>query len=128
MADTYKRLTEDTSTKPIGTMLEQLNARRPFSEASGILDNGCGPATIMARIIAEYGSSIGPSCRLTCSDYAPAMIEQVNKTKRLALQQDSNSLWRGVCAEVLDAMDLHGIEDNSQSHVAAGWVSYFTAK
>ena len=32
MTDTYKRLKEDTSIKPIGLMLEQPNARFPFSQ------------------------------------------------------------------------------------------------
>ncbi|KAI9037316.1 class I SAM-dependent methyltransferase [Aspergillus affinis] len=127
MADTYKRLTEDTSIKPIGLMLEQLNARVPFSQASGILDSGCGPAPIMARAIAEYGSRILPSCALTCSDYAPAMIDQVRRSQTRFLQEDPESLWGRVRAEVLDAMDLSSIRDDAMSHVAAGWV-FFTTK
>jgi ubiquinone/menaquinone biosynthesis C-methylase UbiE len=123
MAETYKQLTKGTSAKPTGVLIERLNALFPFSEATGILDNGCGPAPIMSRIIEEYGSSIPTSTSLTCTDFAPAMIEQVNSIKKLTVKEDHESLWSRVHAEVLNAMDLHSLKDNSYSHVAAGWVS-----
>ncbi|KAI1085703.1 S-adenosyl-L-methionine-dependent methyltransferase [Whalleya microplaca] len=123
-ADSYQSMTGDLNIKPIGVMLEVLNNRIPFSKATGILDNGCGPGPIMARIIDDYGSSIPQSCDLTCSDFSSGMVDQANNTKKLAIEQSPDSLWNHVKTEVLDAMDLHSIKDNSLSHVAAGWVFF----
>ncbi|KAH8819907.1 S-adenosyl-L-methionine-dependent methyltransferase [Xylogone sp. PMI_703] len=119
-AETYKRITEGTSRKPVQAMLESLNTIRPFKDAVGILDNGCGPGTIMSQLIKEYGTNISSSCSLTCSDYAPAMIEQVRKTQSEAVSQDPATIWNRVQGKVLDSLDLEGIDDGSQSHVAAG--------
>ncbi|KAK3903173.1 methyltransferase, partial [Staphylotrichum tortipilum] len=119
-ADTYKQITESTNLGPVRAILERLDALRPFSDADGVLDNGSGPGTIMARLIDEYGASLPPSCSLICTDYAPAMVSQVSKTAEAAVEQDPASIWGRVDARVLDALDLSSIEDNSQSHVAAG--------
>ncbi|KIM94020.1 hypothetical protein OIDMADRAFT_60860 [Oidiodendron maius Zn] len=119
-AETYKRITEGTSRKPVQAILERLDAIRPFKDAVGILDNGCGPGTIMSQLIKEYGTSISPSCSLTCSDYAPAMIEQVRKVQNEAVIQDPATIWGRVQGKVLDSLELKGIDDGSQSHVAAG--------
>ncbi|KAK6079475.1 nucleoside-diphosphate-sugar epimerase [Seiridium cupressi] len=125
-ADTYTKLTKGTTEKPIGVILERLNALLPFSGASGFLDNGSGPATIVSRLIQDYGSSIPPWADLTCSDWAPAMIEQVQRIKASASEQSPESLWNRVEAKLLDAMDLNDIKTDSESHVAAGWVLYST--
>lgn len=121
-AGSYKDMTSTLNVKPIGIMLERLNALLPFSEATGILDNGCGPAPIMARIIDEHGDSLPQTCILICSDFSNGMVEQANNTKRNALEQQRDSPWTHVRIETLDVMDLLSIEDNSLSHVAAGWV------
>ncbi|XXH00639.1 hypothetical protein Hte_006987 [Hypoxylon texense] len=126
-ADSYKDMTSDLNVKPIGVMLEGLNARVPFSQTAGVLDNGCGPGPIMARIIDEFGSSIPQSATLICSDFSSGMVDQANNTKKLAIEQNADSLWNQVRTEVLDAMDLNSIEENSLSHVAAGWV-FFNVK
>ncbi|KAI1759409.1 S-adenosyl-L-methionine-dependent methyltransferase [Hypoxylon sp. FL1150] len=126
-ADSYKDMTSDLNVKPIGVMLEGLNARVPFSRTAGVLDDGCGPGPIMARIIEEFGPSIPKSATLVCSDFSSGMVDQANNTKRLAIEANADSLWNQVRTEVLDAMDLKSIEENSLSHVAAGWV-FFNVK
>lgn len=40
MAEVYKKLTVGTSVRPISVMLEKMNAMLPFSESTGIYDNG----------------------------------------------------------------------------------------
>lgn len=122
-ADKYKGMTGDLNVKPIGVMLECLNSRYPLNKAVGILDDGCGPGPIMARIIDEHGANLPESCTLTCSDFAAGMVEQANKTKETAIaEHGSTSLWNKVNTEVLDSMDLKTINDDALSHVAAGWV------
>lgn len=126
MARIYKKLTVGTSAKPIRVILDRLNAIVPFSEATGIYDDGAGPGPIISRIIEQYGTKIPKNCTLTATDFAPGMIEQVKKTKQEEVQKDPSSPWNRVSASVLDAMDLRGIPDGSQSHVTAGWVYFMT--
>lgn len=122
-AKSYEEGSKATTAKPTATLLEKLNSRLSFREASGILDNGSGPGPYMSRLIETYAADIHPSCTLICADWAPTMIEQVNNAKANAVSQDSNSLWSRVDARVLDAIDLSSIGDESLSHVMAGWVS-----
>ena len=121
MAKAYKKLTVDTSRGPIGVILEKANARIPFSDATGVLDNGCGPGPIMTRILTDY--KVPNSTSLTCSDFSEGMIQQVRNTKQESVEADSSSPWTRVETMVQDAMNLENIADASQSHVTAGWVS-----
>ena len=102
-------------------MLERADALLPFSDATGILDNGCGPGPLMSRLIQNY--DIPQSCALTCSDFSEGMIQQVKRTKEEVLQADGSSPWGRVDTVVQNAMDLQSIRDSSMSHVTAGWVS-----
>ena len=120
MAKAYKRITTDTSVRPIGVMLERANALSPFSEATSILDNGCGPGPVMTRLLKDY--QIPESCSLTCSDFSEGMVKQVENIKQEAVKADAQSPWNRVETVVQDAMDLKSIEDSSKSHVTAGWV------
>lgn len=126
MARVYKKLTVGVAQKPITTLLEQTNKMLPFSEATAIHDNGCGPGPIISRLIQDYGSDIPKDCVLTCSDFSAPMIEQVKQTKEEEMRANPNSLWSRVDAQVLNAMDLGGIPDASKSHMTAGWVYFMT--
>lgn len=126
MARVYKKLTVGVAQKPITTLLEQTNKMLPFSEATAIHDNGCGPGPIISRLIQDYGSRIPQDCILTCSDFSAPMIEQVKQTKEEEMTVDPNSLWSRVDTQVLNAMDLKGIADESKSHITAGWVYFMT--
>ena len=104
-------------------MLSRADALWPFSEASGILDNGCGPGPVMSRLIEDYGSVIPKSCTLTCADFSEPMIEVVVGNRERA---SADSVWKRVEAKVQNAMDLSEVEDGSQSHITAGWVYFMT--
>lgn len=127
MAKIYKQLTVTVSHKPITAILERLDAMHAFSKATGIHDNGTGPGPIISRLINDYGAQIPKSCTLSASDFAPAMIEQVNNTKKEEVEKDPESPWSRVETSVKDAMNLEGIEDESRSHVTAGWVYFMTS-
>ncbi|KAK4507858.1 hypothetical protein PRZ48_001593 [Zasmidium cellare] len=126
MAKIYKQLTVTISAKPIGSLLSRLDELHPFSKAIGVHDNGCGPGPIISRVIQDYGSQLPKDCVLSASDFSPAMIEQVEGTKKEEVEKDAGSLWGRVETSVLDAMDLKGIPDDSRSHITAGWVYFMT--
>ena len=120
MANGYQKITVETSVRPIGVMLERANALLPFSEATGILDNGCGPGPVMSRLLKDY--KIPGSALITCSDFSEGMVKQVEKKKAQAVDADGQSPWKNVETVVQNAMDLQSISDSSRSHVTAGWV------
>lgn len=122
MAEVYKKLTVDVSIRPINFMLEKANELLPFSEATGILDNGCGPGPVISRLLKNY--KIPESCPITCSDFSEGMINQVKQSKEENVKADANSPWNRVEAVVQNAMDLQSVKDSSRSHVTAGWVQY----
>ncbi|KAB8227682.1 class I SAM-dependent methyltransferase [Aspergillus alliaceus] len=125
-ASSYKSMTGGLNVKPITVMLECLNSRFPLASATGILDDGCGPGPIMTRIIDEFGKHLPAECTLACSDFAPAMVDQVQEAKRRFVADEPGSVWGRVRTEVLDCMDLATVGDGEMSHVAAGW-SFFNA-
>ncbi|KAF7190211.1 Methyltransferase tpcH [Pseudocercospora fuligena] len=125
MAKIYKQLTVGVSHRPIAVILEKVNALQPFSEATSIHDNGCGPGAIISRIIQDY--PIPSSASLTASDFSSHMIDQLKQTKEEEMKADPKGPWSRLELSVQDAMDLKSISDESQSHVTAGWVYFMTA-
>ncbi|KAK3059177.1 hypothetical protein LTR09_000743 [Extremus antarcticus] len=125
MAKLYKSMAYGTSEKPSAALLKAADTFLPFSEATGILDNGCGPGPIMTRILDGY--KIPQSCQLTCSDFSEGMISQVRQHKEETVKADSNSPWSRVESIVQDATNLKDIADDSQSHVTAGFVYFMTS-
>ncbi|KAK3691636.1 hypothetical protein LTR37_018515 [Vermiconidia calcicola] len=124
MAKAYNKISSETSHRPIDVMLEIANALLPFSEATGVLDNGCGPGPIMSRVLTRY--KVPDSCSLTCSDFSEGMIAQVKQEKAAAVKENSGSPWSRVEVVQQDAMDLKSVDDESKSHVTAGWVYFMT--
>jgi ubiquinone/menaquinone biosynthesis C-methylase UbiE len=57
------------------------------------------------------------------------MVAQVDASKSEALSSGDAAraeAWKRVETQVLDAMDLKGVPDDSKSHVMAGWVFFMT--
>ncbi|KAK5174342.1 uncharacterized protein LTR77_001422 [Saxophila tyrrhenica] len=125
MAKLYKELSYGTSALPTAAMLERTNALLPFSEATGILDNGSGPGPVMQRLLEGY--KVPNDCTLTCSDFSQGMINQALQTKEESIKADRNSPWTRMNAIVQDATNLDNIADGSQSHVTAGFVYFMTS-
>lgn len=124
LAEEYRSLTVKTSIKTIETMLERANALKPFNQATGILDNGCGPGPVMDHLIRIYGSQIPKNAPLIGSDFSGGMIKAAQDHKEREVAKDPASPWARVELKVQDAMDLKEMPSVSVSHVTAGWV-YF---
>lgn len=108
-------------------LLERTNETLPFSKATGILDNGCGPGPITSHLIEVHGQELPADCKILASDFSEGMIKQVDASKQDAISSGKNAeVWKRVETKVLDAMDLKGVPDESKSHVLAGWVFFMT--
>ena len=118
------KLSSGVTHRPIGFMLERANAILPFSEATGILDDGCGPGSIMARLIQDHGAQLPQDCQLLCTDFSAGMLKQVEKQKFAAA---ADSPWTRLEVKLQDATNLDAVETGSKSHVTAGMVFFMTS-
>jgi len=129
MAVEYKKFSSGPGTQAIKVMIERTNAILPFSRATAIFDNGCGPGPITSAIIAKYGSEVPEDCEFLAADFSEGMVKQVEGSKKEALaseDQENAQVWSRVQTQVLDATDLQGVANASKSHVLAGWVYFMT--
>lgn len=111
------------NSQPLEVLLAHADRLYPFTSASGILDNGCGPGSAMAHLLATYGETLPPHAKLLCADFSTAMLDQV-RSKIIAAPEVSP--WKRVEVRVLDATHLEGVADGSLSHVVAGMVYFIT--
>lgn len=117
MAKIYQQLTVQTSRGPIGKMLERADALLPFTEATGILDNGCGPGPIMNRILEDY--SIADTCSLTCADFSEGMVNRVRQQREDKMKEGIAG-WDRLEALVQDATDLKRHQEREQKPCHGG--------
>ncbi|OCK73326.1 S-adenosyl-L-methionine-dependent methyltransferase [Lepidopterella palustris CBS 459.81] len=104
---------------PSAALLKRMDEALPISQATAILDVGCGPGTTIGMLIEQYHLQIPPEARLIASDFSAGMVEQVQERKK---REAGNSTWEGLETIVADAQDLSGIEDASISHVMGSLV------
>ena len=129
LAEEYKKFSSGPGTAAVKVLVERTNERLPFASATAILDDGCGPGPITARIIDAHGHELPPTCSILAADFSEGMVAQVDASKNEALSSGDAAkaeVWKRVETQVLDAMDLKGVPDDSKSHVMAGWVFFMT--
>ncbi|KAF2494791.1 S-adenosyl-L-methionine-dependent methyltransferase [Lophium mytilinum] len=117
----YNALPQDDEspiTRPSVVLVKTLNDALSISEATVILDVGCGPGTTIGMLIRQLGSQIPPDARLIASDFSTGMIEQLEERKKTA----TDPLWNRIEPLVSNAEDLAGIDDSSISHVMGSLV------
>lgn len=101
----------------------------PFFSSAAILDNGCGVAQVLGRLIASYGNALPSDARLVAADLSPGMINAVNDRKYTETSIN-HSVWVRVETHVWDAQDLAtaGVADESFSHVLAGLLLFMVER
>lgn len=107
----------------VGPAVQQMIARAdqlyPFSEARGVLDNGCGSGSIISYILDEHGSKIPDSAVLIAGDFSDSMLDAVRTRKQTAIES-GRDVWKRLEVRKLDAHDLRGLDDESMSHITGG--------
>jgi ubiquinone/menaquinone biosynthesis C-methylase UbiE len=104
-------------------ILNALNTRLPFSQATTILDIGCGTGVGIERLFLTYGKDLPSNVRIISSDFSAGMVEQVSRAKERETSM-GNTLWKNVEPLVLDAQDLSSVADASVSHVISSYVLF----
>ncbi|QIW98163.1 hypothetical protein AMS68_003681 [Peltaster fructicola] len=125
LAEKLAERSGNPSTAAIASLLAETNAHLPFSQATGILDNGCGPGSVMTSVLDTHGADLPKDCPLTCSDFSEGMIQQVNNTKDKRVAEGAQH-WSRLTTIVSNAMDMATIPSRSCSHILAGWVYFMT--
>ncbi|PGH08177.1 hypothetical protein GX51_01331 [Blastomyces parvus] len=109
------------TTKGALPLVEAANAASPLSQASTILDIGCGAGQIVAVLLEKYGSVFPESTRIVASDFVEGMVNLVREDQKNHISR-GNKQWERLETAVLDAKDLSSFKDGECSHVLAGFV------
>lgn len=99
-------------------IVKHSNSILPFSKATGIMDIGCGPGSVVGALLAAYGAEIPQDTRIIAADLSPGMVEQVRK------RQGQDATWARTEPAVYDAMNLSAVADGSLSHVLSGFTIF----
>lgn len=121
MAQEYIAFSSSASVAPSIALVNRANEAFPFSRATSILDNGCGPGPVITKILSSHGSRIPDTATLRACDFSEGMVNVLRKTQesKIAL---GDVVWKRLETSIADAHTLEGIEDSSMSHVVAGFL------
>ena len=108
---------------PALAMISALDAALPLSQATGVLDNGCGTGLATALLLDHHADKLPSSARLIAADFSNGCVESVRKLQGEEIA-DGSQAWSRVEPMVLDAQNLVGIEDGSLTHVMAGFMLF----
>lgn len=108
-------------------MLDVVNTTLPFSNASTILDIGCGPGTLPTLLFRKYGEDIQQTTKLIATDFSAGMVEAAKARKQKEIHSEDEHIakcWARLQLDVMDAQNLEKVATNSVSH-AMGSLVYF---
>jgi len=125
-ADMAKMINDGPTVAPAEAMIDALNNVSPLSNATAIMDSGCGTGLATGLLIERYGSQLPLSCRIIAADFSSGVVEEVNKRREQELSS-GNKLWGKVETALHDAQDLSGISNDSISHMMAGFMFFMVA-
>lgn len=133
VASAWPKYTSTTNNNPTSisasTLLSHAHSTRSFSDASTILDVGCGPGTVTSTLIDVYENLLPEGVKVLATDVSPTNVERVQSIKQEKATESSKSakLWSSVDTHVLDATNLEGIQNGSVSHAVAGFVLFMVS-
>jgi SAM-dependent methyltransferase len=96
-------------------LVTEVNKVVPFAKASFIHDVGTGSGVVV--------DEISSSTRILATDVFPLMLDEIKDRQKLALSGGSEH-WERLEIQQMNAEDLTGIEDDSTSHIMAGYLMY----
>ena len=100
-------------------MIEESDSIFLFSNATTILDIGCGPGQVTNLLLKTYGTVLPEDATIIAGDISPAMLDKIEKCKAQLLAADASSPWNKVRSILCNVQDMFEILDGSISHVTA---------
>jgi ubiquinone/menaquinone biosynthesis C-methylase UbiE len=107
-------------------ILKAVDEKLPFSEASFIVDMGCGNGQVISRVFdsSKHAEQIPDNARLLAVDVSQHFVDMVKERKKERKKQ--SMLWERLKVHRWDARDLRDqIHDGEVSHLLASF-AYFS--
>ena len=119
--------TADPSKIASGALLAAANDALPFSQASSILDLGCGYATVTTMLCSQYHDVLPKDVKFLAGDNSPAMVAKTTSIRDEKVASPDVSarekrVWQSLDVTEIDACDMKNVPSTSMSHVVAGLV------
>lgn len=104
-------------------LISEVNKIAPFAKAEAIHDIGCGNGTVISELLKEYGSDLPDSTQIVASDKSTSMIAEAEEQQKHFVQE-GNKVWSKLTIKILDAADMHEVEDETFTHILGGNMMY----
>jgi len=122
LAPEYAKLTGNTTQDIFGKFLDTYGPKLKITSSSIIHDNTAGPGTA-AQVLVQRAATTGVKPTIVATDYAPSMIETLNRIKAAGAPTDL--AWNNVTAHVCNSDDLSTYSDDYFTHSISNF-SLFT--
>lgn len=94
-----------------------------FSQATTIVDMGCGPGQVTNAVLEAHHAQLPPSAKVIGADNNSQMLAQYTGRKKNEVDK-GNSYWQLPETSEVDIHDCAAIPDNSVSHMLCGFVLF----
>ncbi|KAF2168754.1 hypothetical protein M409DRAFT_20772 [Zasmidium cellare ATCC 36951] len=103
-------------------MLDAVEAVLPLNQATYILDVGSGPGQVIKGVLGaeEQKPQIPKDARVVATDIAESFVKMLKDTKQKNVDAGED-IWKRVEVTQWDAKDLVEVQDDSVSHLLAGY-------
>ncbi|PGH09229.1 hypothetical protein AJ80_07706 [Polytolypa hystricis UAMH7299] len=108
-------------TQTAGYIIDAANTYLPLSQATGVIDIGCGGGAITTQILDTHAATLPKDARIIASDIADGMLNLVRQRRAKGIS-DGATAWERLEIAKLDATDLSSIESGTFSHILSSFV------
>lgn len=108
---------------PAHSIADHANHLLPFSLATTVVDMGCGPGQITDAVLQQHAAALPPAARVLGADNNPQMLAQYTARKHRQVEQ-GDDYWARVETIETDIHTCSGLDDDSVSHMLAGFVVF----
>ncbi|KAI3320122.1 S-adenosyl-L-methionine-dependent methyltransferase [Xylariaceae sp. AK1471] len=123
-APAFMRLaTSGPGVAPAQDIVNRIEKFLPFSQATTVVDMGCGPGQLTHAVLEHHFAKLPPSARIVGADNNEQMLQQYTGRKQKEIA-DGNVAWQRVEVIQTDVQDCSAFADESVSHMLANFVVF----
>ncbi|ETS84455.1 hypothetical protein PFICI_02480 [Pestalotiopsis fici W106-1] len=118
-----QQITAGPGVAPAEHMAKHGNELLSFSDATTIVDMGCGPGQVTNAVLQAHDTRIPVSAKVIGADNNAQMLAQYNARKQAEVDK-GNTSWQHAETVEVDIHDCAAFEDDSVSHMLCGFVLF----
>ncbi|KAH9888161.1 S-adenosyl-L-methionine-dependent methyltransferase [Xylariomycetidae sp. FL2044] len=118
-----QQITAGPGVAPAKHMAEYAEKLRSFSQATTVVDMGCGPGQVTNAVLEAHAAQLPPSAKIIGADNNGQMLAQYSGRQKTEIAK-GNSYWGRAETLELDIHDCAALEDGSVSHMLCGFVVF----